>query len=80
MFTKQQIQIATGIIVALGEAIRASQTSALGGIPSGELYAVAMAHLDLRTYEAAINGLKRANLVVEKNHLLIWVGPKETIN
>lgn len=62
-----------GIVRALGDTIRE-----LGRVPSGHLYAVGMASLTLEQYTRAIDTLKRAGLVAEKNHELIWIGPKES--
>jgi hypothetical protein len=60
------------IVKALGDTVRD-----LGRVPSGELYAVAMASLNYEQYTRAIETLKRAGLVSETNHELIWIGPKE---
>lgn len=49
----------------------------LGSIPSGHLYAMLMPHgMDIQTYDALIDLLKRSELVVEKYHELHWVGDK----
>lgn len=65
------LQVAT----VLGEAIRdLTAASPLGGVPSGELYARVMSYLTLEQYQAAIDVLKRAGLVAERNHLLAWIG------
>jgi hypothetical protein len=48
----------------------------IGPIPSGHLYARVMGHLDLFLYNQIIGDLKKAGLVIEKMHLLIWVGPE----
>ena len=69
--TKEQIKAAFEMTAAVAEAIRE-----LGSVPSGELYARLMPHLDFPTYEKLIATLKGAGLVAEdKSHLLRWVGP-----
>jgi hypothetical protein len=58
-------------VKALADAIRE-----LGRVPSGHLYASIMGSVDLETYQAVINILKRANLVSEDSvHELRWIGP-----
>lgn len=44
-------------------------------VPSGELYARLMGHMNLATYNRIIGTLKGAGLVEEKAHELIWIGP-----
>jgi hypothetical protein len=61
------------VIMAVAEAIRD-----LGEVPSGHLYARMMGHMNLATYDAIIQTLTRAKLVTQKNHLLVWNGPKES--
>jgi hypothetical protein len=58
-------------MIAMTEAIRTK-----GEIPSGELYATVMGTMDIHTYNAILSKIKGSGLVVEKNHLLVWVGPK----
>lgn len=43
-----------------------------GEIPSGHLYAMVMDKLTLEQYQVIISKLKGADLVVQKNHLLVW--------
>lgn len=46
-------------------------------IPSGELYARLMGHLDLPTYEAILRTLTGAGLIsVDGMHLIRWTGPR----
>jgi hypothetical protein len=73
--TKEQVRAALDAVVAVADLIRA-----LGSVPSGELYARLMGHMDLETYDKIIGILKRAGLVAESNHRLTWVGPKEVSN
>ena len=61
---------AVQFIAAIADAIRD-----LGEIPSGHLYARLMDRMDLRTYNAVIETLKRAELIEVKQHLITWVGP-----
>lgn len=58
---------------AVSEAIRD-----LGSVPSGHLYARLISYMQLPTYNALIDSLKRQGLVSEKAHLLTWVGPPKT--
>jgi hypothetical protein len=69
--TKDQVRAVFDVLVTLTEVIRTK-----GEIPSGELYAAVMGKIDLRTYELILSKIKGSGLVVEKNHLLVWVGPK----
>ena len=57
---------------AVGDAIRE-----LGSVPSGELYARVMGHMDINRYEQIIGLLKQADLVTESNAgLLTWKEPR----
>ena len=58
------------MVQAVGDAIRD-----LGRVPSGHLYARLMGHFTLEQYGAIIDVLKRAGLVREECHELIWVEP-----
>ena len=69
--TKEEVRAVFDVLAAMLEVIRTK-----GEIPSGELYAWVMGKMDIRTYEAMIATIKRTGLVVEKNDLLMWVGPK----
>ena len=69
--TKQQVQAVFDVLVAITEVIRTK-----GEVPSGDLYASLMGSIDLRTFELILSKIKGSGLVVEKNHLLVWVGPK----
>jgi hypothetical protein len=67
--TKEQTKSALKMILAVSETIREA-----GRIPSGTLYAVLMGKVDMAGYTKMIDILKRAGLVEEKFHELIWVG------
>ena len=69
--TPEQKQAAVAVVMAVAETIRE-----LGSVPSGHLYAQVMHKIGISDYEAIIDTLKHARLVVEKNHELTWVGPK----
>jgi len=69
--TKQQVQAVFDVLVAITEVIRTK-----GEVPSGDLYASVMGSIDLQTYERILSTIKGSGLVLEKNHLLVWVGPK----
>ena len=65
------------LLLAVAECIRDfTAASPLGGVPSGELYSHLMDKMDLQAYTAVIDALKRARLVEERAHLLMWVGPR----
>lgn len=66
-----KVHAALALIRILGDALRE-----LKRVPSGEFYARVMGHMDIHTYNRAIDTLKRAGLVEEKNHELIWKEPK----
>lgn len=70
MITKDAVKALIEVVRATGEIIRE-----LKQVPSGHLYASMMGHLSLDDYNIVIGVLKDAGLVVEKNYLLIWVGP-----
>lgn len=71
--TQAQVDAALAVMKAVADAIRD-----LGEVPSGELYARVMQHMDLRTYDRIIDRLIGAGLVQRTgSHLLRWVGPKE---
>jgi hypothetical protein len=62
---------ALNAVKALADAIRE-----LVSVPSGHLYASIMGSVDLATYQAIIDILKRADLVSEDgSNMLRWVGP-----
>lgn len=69
--TQQQVKAAFAMIAAVAEAVREA-----GRIPSGTLYAVLCSKVDFAGYEKMVGILKGSGLVEEKNHELIWVGPK----
>lgn len=71
MATKSQVVASFNALAALAEAIRELKT-----VPSGELYATVMGHMDERTYASFIDRLVSAELVSRSDsHLLTWVGP-----
>lgn len=67
---EEKVDAAIEVVRALSDCIQD-----LGRVPSGELYARVMAYLNINAYNAAIDSLKIAKLVEEKNHELIWIGP-----
>lgn len=69
--TREEVSAAIQAASAVAEAIRD-----LGSVPSGELYVQLMQHMSLATYEAILNILQRADLVVIANHVVRWTGPK----
>ena len=68
------IVAAAQVCIAVGEAIR-DITALKGGVPSGEVYAHLLGKLTIDEYDAIIDLLKRAKLVAETNHYLVWIGP-----
>jgi hypothetical protein len=70
--TREQFKAMFELMSAIAEVIRTK-----GEVPSGELYAMLMGKIDLRTYEAILSRIKGSGLVEEKNHLLKWVGPNK---
>ncbi len=68
--TAEQVTAGIRVAAVVGDTIRQ-----LGSIPSGELYAQLMGHMNLDTYNKCIQVLKKAELVEESNHVLRWVGP-----
>lgn len=78
---KQVIAILIEVVIAAKETIiDATQHSPLGGIPSGELYACLMDLLSLDQYTKMIQSFKDKKVVIERNHLLVWVGPMPSKN
>lgn len=66
---KQAIRARIQICCALRDAIKD-----LGSIPSGHLYANVCSSIDLQTFTWAIEQMKAAGLIEERNHLLVFVG------
>ena len=66
---KQAIRARIQICCALRDAIKD-----LGSIPSGHLYANVCGSIDLQTFTWAIEQMKAAGLIEERNHLLVFVG------
>lgn len=67
----EQKKVAVDVVIAIAEIIRNRKA-----ISSGELYAHACATLDIDGYKAIVQCLKNARLVVERQHMLTWVGPR----
>ncbi len=72
--TKEQIAATISIIKEVGEIIREHKQTALGGVPSGELYTRLMGMMSLNSYQSIIGCLKKAGLVKESGYLLTWIG------
>ena len=68
--TSDQVRAGLSVLMVVAETIRE-----LREVPSGELYAHLMGHLDLDQYTKVLGILKRAGLVQERGHLLTWSGP-----
>ncbi len=67
--TTKQINAGLEILKALADTIRQ-----LRSVPSGELYARVMGHMDINAYDKALSILKGAGLIAESNaHMLTWV-------
>lgn len=67
--TTQQINALANMTLAVGAAIKE-----LGRVPSGHLYARLMGTVSLDVYQIMIDSLKRAGMVREVAHELIWIG------
>jgi hypothetical protein len=69
-----KVQAVITVTLAIGDTIRA-----LGSIPSDDLYVRCMHVLSLEAYESIINRLVQTKFVRrDGNHLLTWVGPRES--
>jgi hypothetical protein len=68
--TAAEYAAAMEILILVGHLIQIK-----GTIPSGELYAVVMGSLDLRTYGAVLDKLESAGLIKNSGHMLTWTGP-----
>lgn len=64
---------ALALVRAFSDVIRA-----LGEVPSGHLYERVMSKMTLEQYDLVIDVMLHAKLIERKNHLLKWIGPKET--
>ncbi len=74
----ESTEAALKIVAACGEAIRDLCTLDPMGVPSGVFYARLMAEgFSMHDYEVVIGVLKKGKLIEERNHLLIWTGPKK---
>ena len=67
--TKEQVKALITATQALANTIRE-----LKQIPSGELFARLMTYCSLEKYNNLIDVLKKAGVIKEENHLLIWIG------
>ncbi len=65
--TTETIGSALNVLMALADAVKEA-----GSIPSGHLYAAICGKIDLNGYKSAIETLKRAGVIREQGHLLIW--------
>lgn len=68
--TRASLKAGLDLVMLFANAIRE-----VGQIPEGTLYAQAMVHMDLATFESAMRMLERCELVTRQNHLLTWIGP-----
>lgn len=68
---KQLLEALDGIVDWIEAA---SNASPLGGIPSGELYAILMGKIDIHTYQTVIGVLQQEGYITVKNHLLKSTG------
>lgn len=77
MMSPEQRRAGILLIQAIADAIRdLSAASALGGVPSGELYTALMAHgISIDSYKAMLDALERARLIKVRGHLITWTGP-----
>jgi hypothetical protein len=69
--TKAHLKAGFVVVTAVAEAIRTA-----GKIPSGTLYSMLLDKMTLAEYERVIQILKNTDLVQEKHHELIWIGPE----
>lgn len=72
--TNQELA-ALALVRAMGDVIRAAGDE---GVPSGNMYAHLCGKMTLEQFDAIVNTLIRAKMVEKKNHVLRWIGPKET--
>lgn len=70
-FTKADIAATIQTVKAIADVIKE-----LSRVPNGELYVRVMQYMSLGTYTKILETLKRAELIDEKNSVLIWIGPK----
>lgn len=71
-FTKDQVQAALQLAVAVGDTIRK-----LGSVPAGHLYAQLMGKMDMAGFQALMSMLEEAGLITyDEHHLISWVGPR----
>ncbi len=68
---RNKIKSAIMIIAAIGETIQK-----MGSVPSGYLYAMVYGKLSLDQYNTIIGALVKHKLIENRNHLLVWIGPK----
>jgi len=77
MTTTTQLKAGFQILVAVSETIREAGPA---GCPSGPLYARLMGQMDLAAYQRMVAVLVGSGLVVERGHVLHWVGPAKETN
>lgn len=65
-----QTKAAVSVLLTMAETIRE-----LGSTPAGVLYAHMCGVISLEDFQRVVAILKGAELVTEKNHVLMWVGP-----
>ncbi len=68
--TAADLRAGLAVTLAVTEAIREA-----GEIPSGTLYALLCAKMDITAYQSMIAMLKRTGLIIETGHMLRWSGP-----
>ncbi len=74
--TPTQQKVALFLIAIIAAVEEATATSAVGGLPSGELYATLMTcGMTLETYQAVIAKCCESGLIRQSNNLLIFTGP-----
>lgn len=72
-----QIQAGLTVTRAIADAIRElTFTSDLRGVPNGHLWAHVDGKISFETYNRILDILKRAKLIEERAHLLVWIGPR----
>lgn len=70
MITPEQRKAAMATLMAVADTIREC-----GRCPAGVLYAGLMSRMDLEQFQSLIGILKRAGMVKEEFHELVWIGP-----
>ena len=65
--TKEQLAAGLNVLMAVADAIRE-----LGKVPSGHLYVMLMAKVDLQGYESIIRTLVNSGVIRQDGDLLVW--------